>query len=679
MPQRRARTSALDVFFPSAPRCDTSRRVRLVALSLCALASLSACETQPTHEVLALTDLAPRTVEAGERLVFQASGLPLPQDIRRITLRIAGTLARPGREVCPRPVALTLVDPPEAAGGGIYLRESAGAYSDGAGHLLRIEGGSRLEVFLEPEHLRALSRCPGERESSDDVRHATLSLNGPGGGASLRVETQQGTVLASARALRGPTLDLLPAGARSISGELAARAEAERVLDSLGIHLAAAHPTEGGLQVDQVTPGSNAERAGLTDGDVLLRLDGVTLLSLGDFRPVHGADRALLSVRRGEAVDEHPIALTEVSRGVPSDLVATGVILLVALGLLFVARRGTPTPIRWLLAGGRDDLTALSRGDLLSAWREALREGALPMLAGARGREDAVLIAAALVSLCLAVPFGQIAFSRDPDALMAHLGLALVCATFPVALAWRGAPGGRSRRALVAFAQRVGVELLGAVALAGVLIPAGALHVQGVVSAQGAAPWAWNALRDPARMLLAGVYLAPMLLAAEDAPDAIVERAARWTVLVLRACLASAVLFGGWSVPGVAHLEQGASVSLQMLGVLLLLLKAWALVAALRAMAPALSRVREAARSRFTWRVALPWTLLAVSAEALAAWITPRLPWVAANVAGRVIAASTATLVGALVLTRVLRIALARKGIVSANAPLLQAPPGLSP
>jgi hypothetical protein len=77
--------------------------------------------------------------------------------------------------------------------------------------------------------------------------------------------------------------------------------------------------------------------------------------------------------------------------------------------------------------------------------------------------------------------------------------------------------------------------------------------------------------------------------------------------------------------------------------------------------------------------VALPWTLLAVSAEALAAWITPRLPWVAANVAGRVIAASTATLVGALVLTRVLRIALARKGIVSANAPLLQAPPGLSP
>jgi NADH:ubiquinone oxidoreductase subunit H len=203
--------------------------------------------------------------------------------------------------------------------------------------------------------------------------------------------------------------------------------------------------------------------------------------------------------------------------------------------------------------------------------------------------------------------------------------------------------------------------------------------VQGVVSAQGAAPWAWNALRDPARLLLAGVYLAPMLLAAEDAPDAIVERAARWTVLVLRACLAAAVLFGGWSVPGVAHLEQGASVSLQMLGVLLLLLKAWALVAALRAMAPALSRVREAARSRFAWRVALPWTLLAVSAEALAAWVTPRLPWVAANVAGRVIAASTATLVGALVLTRVLRIALARKGIVSANAPLLQAPPGLSP
>ncbi|MEZ4391548.1 MAG: PDZ domain-containing protein [Polyangiales bacterium] len=652
--------------------------MRSLVAPLCALLALAACETQPTHEVLALTDLSPRVVEAGEKLVFHASGLPLPEDIRRITLRIAGTLARPGREACARPVSLTLVDPPEDAAQGAYLRDSGGrSYSDGAGHLLRIEGGSRLEVFLEPEHLRALSRCPGDR-ADDDVRHATLSLNGPSGGASLRVETQQGTVLASARALRGPTLDLLPAGARSLSGELAARGEAERVLASLGVRLAAAHPTEGGLQIDAVAPGSNAERAGLTDGDVLVRLDGVTLLSLGDFRPPHGADRAVLAIRRGESVDDHPIQLTGVTRGVPTDLVATGVILWVALGLLAVARRGTPAPVRWLLSGGRASPEGLPARDLVSTWRDALREGALPMLSGARGREDAVLIAAALISLALAVPFGQIAFSRDPDVLMGHLSLAIVSLSFPSVLAWRSAGAGRAREALAALGRRVGPELLAGLALVGLLLPAGALHAQGVVSAQGAAPWAWNALRDPSRLLLAAVYLSPLLFSAEDAADSVVERAARWTVNVLRAALAAAVLFGGWSVPGVAHLEQAASVSLQMLGVLILLLKCWALVAALRAVTPSLARFHAAQRARFTARVALPWTLAALAVQTAASLAAPRVPWMVANVVGRVFAGATAGLVAILLAARVARIVLARRGIVEADAPLLQAPPGLA-
>lgn len=666
-------------FLAAALRAAIPRwTVRPLFASLCALFALAACETQPTHEVLALTDLSPRMVESGEKLVFQASGLPLPEDIRRITLRIAGTVSRPGREPCARPVSLTLVDPPEGDTEGSYLRASGGsAYSDGAGHLLRIEGGSRLEVFLEPEHLRALSRCPGER-GVDDVRHATLSLTGPGGGASLRVETQQGTVLASARALRGPTLDLLPAGHRSLAGENAARAEADRVLGSLGIRLASAHPTEGGLQIDQVAPGSNADRAGLTDGDVLVRLDGLTLLSIGDFRPPHGADRALLAIRRGDSVDDHPIQLTGVTRGVPTDLVATGVILLVALGLLLVARRGTPTPVLWLLAGGSARETPSRRGDFVSGWREALRGGALPMRSGARGGEDAVLIAAALISLALAVPFGQIAFSRDPDLLMAHLSLAIVSLSFPVVLAWRTEPTGRARRALDALGRRVGVELLGVLALVGVLLPAGALHAQGVVSAQGAAPWTWSALHDPSRLLLAAVYLAPVFFAAEDAPDSVVERAARWTVNVLRASLAATVLFGGWAVPGVQHLEQAASVSLQMLGVLILLLKSWAIVAALRAVAPRLSRFHPTQRARFTARVLLPWTLAAVALQAAATALAPRVSWVTVNVTGRVFAGATAGLVAILLAARVARIALARKGIVDADAPVLQGPPGLT-
>lgn len=630
--------------------------------------ALASCETQPTHEVLALTDLAPRQVEPGDRLVFQATGLPLPQDIRRVTLRIAGNLSRPGAEACARPVSLTVVDPPEDTAGNDYVRGAEGdTYADGAGHTLRLVGGTRLEVFLDAQMIRALSRCPGEA-SAPDASHATLSLTGPHGGASLRVETVQGNVLASARALRGPTLDLHTAGVRSLTSELAARTEAERALGSLGIQLATAHPVEGGLQVDRVTAGSNAERAGITDGDVLVRLDGVTLLSVGDFRPAHGADRAVISVRRGDAVDDHPIRLTAVTRGAPTDLVATGVILLVAFGLLLLARRGAPTPVLWLVEGGARTLDAkdsVAAPSTLSRWRAALRNGELPLLEGARGREDAVLLGAAIVSLALAVPFGQLAFSLDPDAVVTHLGLAIVATGFPVLRAWRESAERRARTALITLSRRAIVELLAGLALAALVTSAGALHLQAIVASQGAAPWAWNLLRDPARLLLGLAYLAPLALSAEDLPDGVVERAARWTVTVLRCVLASAVLLGGWSVPGVAHLEQDASVSLQMLGVLLLLAKTWGVVALLRALAPTLRRFHPAQRTRFALRVALPWTALAVALEVLALSVAARVPWVVTNVSGRILGGATTALVAAVVLGRIARITLARKGIVA--------------
>lgn len=635
---------------------------------LCAAAlALASCETQPTHEVLALTDLTPRQVEPGDRVVFHATGLPLPQDIRRMTLRLSGNLARPGVGPCARPVTLTLVDPPEGLAPSDYVRGVEGeSYASGAGHTLRIVGGTRLEVFLDAAMIRTLSRCPGEAATAD-ATHATLSLTGPHGGASLRVETVQGNVLASARALRGPTLDLHTDGVRSLTHEIAARTEAERVLGSLGIQLASAHPVEGGLQVDRVTPGSNAERAGITDGDVLVRLDGVTLLTVGDFRPPHGADRAVISLRRGDAVDDHPIRLTAVTRGVPTDLVATGVILLVAFGLLLLARRGTPTPFVWLTDGGARTLPGTrveAAPSVLARWRASLRNGELPLLEGARGREDAVLLGAAIVSLALAVPFGQLAFSLDPDAAVTHLGLAIVATGFPVLRAWRGADRNRARAALIALSRRAIVELLALLSLASLVTAAGALHLQAIVASQGAAPWAWNLLRDPARVILGLAYLAPLALAAEDEPDGVVERAARWTVTVLRSVIAAAVLLGGWCVPGVAHLEQDASVSLQMLGVLLLLAKTWGVVALLRVVGPAMQRFHPAQRTRFALRVALPWTVAAAVLQMAALVAATRVSWVVANVSGRILGGATAALVGLVVLGRLARHALSRRGVI---------------
>ena len=82
----------------------------LVMPFVCALAG---CETQPTHEVLTLTELTPRQVEPGDRLVLHTNGLPPVADIRRVTVRLAARLARPGMARCESMVSAVITDPPE--------------------------------------------------------------------------------------------------------------------------------------------------------------------------------------------------------------------------------------------------------------------------------------------------------------------------------------------------------------------------------------------------------------------------------------------------------------------------------------------------------------------------------------------------------------------------------------
>ena len=111
---------------------------------------LAACETQPTHEVLAVSDISPRQIEVGDRVIVQGTGFPQASDIRRVTLRLGGSLARPGARPCGRSVSLTLTDPPldqrviDPATG----LEREPTYAAAQMHTLRIEAGSRLEFTV---------------------------------------------------------------------------------------------------------------------------------------------------------------------------------------------------------------------------------------------------------------------------------------------------------------------------------------------------------------------------------------------------------------------------------------------------------------------------------------------------------------------------------------------------
>jgi Do/DeqQ family serine protease len=65
------------------------------------------------------------------------------------------------------------------------------------------------------------------------------------------------------------------------------------------------HPLSGeieGVMVDQVEPGSSAERQGLTRGDIVTSINRRRIRSVGDMaRAIQGADRFLLRVQRGNA------------------------------------------------------------------------------------------------------------------------------------------------------------------------------------------------------------------------------------------------------------------------------------------------------------------------------------------------------------------------------------------
>jgi NADH:ubiquinone oxidoreductase subunit H len=168
------------------------------------------------------------------------------------------------------------------------------------------------------------------------------------------------------------------------------------------------------------------------------------------------------------------------------------------------------------------------------------------------------------------------------------------------------------------------------------VIASGTFRAEGIVAAQGAAPWSWHAFRSPAATALAVLFMVALYAGAPDrlqpAPDRPLTSAqfarqiAGWIGTFFVAAAGVTALFGGWHVPGSDLGGQDASAALQMAGAMLFLLKTWALTLTTAWLRWTSSSTRGAALvHRAGGTIALT-ALLAAIAHCTVALLTPRLP-----------------------------------------------------
>ena len=236
---------------PSFVRAASGFRVALLAC-LCATALVLSmgCERQIAPPLVEVTELAPREVETGDRLEVHGTGFPQGRT-GKVTLE--GTVFRPG-------------EPP--------MR----------GVSIDVEGTVATPDRLELVVRDALTERFCGR--GDRAAHATFR-----GTVEVSFASNNPEAPPLVGRLRSASLDVLPSSARASVLE-AQIAEGGRVLAFLGVVPGAATPR--GIPIEQVRPGSMAERTGLQVGDVLVSVEipesarcGIRARSYAQVGPVH--------------------------------------------------------------------------------------------------------------------------------------------------------------------------------------------------------------------------------------------------------------------------------------------------------------------------------------------------------------------------------------------------------
>lgn len=588
-----------------------------------AASALLGCETNDTApELINVVDVAPREVEAGDRLEVLGTNLPTGE-AKEATITLRGTLRRPGQ--------------PPIEGQTIVI--------DGA----RL---STDKVSL-PVTDSLVSRFCGQ---GDDATHTTFH-----GDVRVELSTPAAGGLPVTGSIKGVTLDVQPPSPRRAVVDARER-EGQKVLDFMGIGVTPDAPTAGGLVVASVRPESPAARAQIQPGDVIVSFEGVKVTSLGDMLP-SGEERSPdIGVKRG--ADEpvaRPIALEGFHASTSTDLLGAGIVLGVAAALLLLFLSPAAGLLSW--AERRVAARMASRARAPRAGMRALLSRLVAhvraSVAADVGPKDSdpltVRLAPYLVFLGISatfavMPFGQYLIGADLDAgvpfLITLTALSLIAVTTG---GWAAGERWSIGRGLRAAGQVLAYELPAAVAIACIVMLTGSLRLADIVSAQGGVtgapldaggwPWHWFVFRNPvtfglfllyftATIAAEGPSATPLSEAEIEAPASFREAPsgtrsllflfAEWAHVFVMCGLASALFLGGWQIPGVPAAMQTEHRALQLAGALVFLLKSWGLLFLVLWIRFVLPRLRVDQRTRLSWRVFMPLSLVALGLSA--AW-----------------------------------------------------------
>ncbi|MDD9934682.1 MAG: hypothetical protein OXT09_13820 [Myxococcales bacterium] len=498
---------------------------------------LLACAGPAEVELLSLERVEPRLVEPGAQLRVLGSGLPVGRE-GEVTL--SGRVRRPGaptREVSATAVGRALSEDE------LVLRLGAAAFAE-LGEHGTFEGELRLAFEAAEGNGRITGTLPA-------------------------------------------TLDLVQPMARGPVHRHGLRERAREVLGFVGIVPAQSASTLAGLVIDWTRPGSEAERAGLVHGDVIVAAGGVTVHSLGDLAPAPNRSALRLQVRTPPQRDARPIALSLAGLDAPtidiSDQRLSIVLCFTLLCLLLLSP--LPPPAAWF-ARWRERLRS-APPQRLRLWG-GQRRAALPAGASLLARADrlarCVLWPAALslaaVLVVLLEPAGVLR--------LRSLSIYLAFAAVSVGLSFLAETG--SARARVRVAADVGFRMMVLVVL---ILCACALSgtrtFDGMVADQGAWPWQWALFRKPALLISFPLFLvfaarlgaATLALGDEHRPGAAARLLVAERVLtnVVLSAIAVAVYAGGWQSPPEIYLEQ---VPPRLTGAVLFVLKCWGFAAVLQ-------------------------------------------------------------------------------------------------
>jgi NADH-quinone oxidoreductase subunit H len=565
-------------FAPRRPSLAIARLARVVAPLLVALllVVVAGCDRTVAPPLVEVTELAPREVELGDRLEVHGSGFPQGRT-GRVSLR--GAIHRAGEA---KSVAL---------GPGI---ETEGT----------VVTPSMLEIVVrEPLTERFCGR-------GDQASHATFR-----GDVDVSFASSTPGAPPLVGTLRGATLDVQPASVRASVAEARAL-EGGRVLSFLGIVVGAA--TARGLPIEQIAPGSQAERAGIEVSDLLVAADGVHSLSIADV--LAASSRSIeLTIRHGDTSPDEVKTLSLVgfaTERIPTDYAPALVIVGLALSVLFIL----------LLPGPR------ALGTLEQTLASRLRSTTPRALAIALFGTGASLAASILVS-AVALGFALTPYVVTPEAD----GVALFAASASL-LVWSKLASERGLWATLGVLGRASLEALAmAAAFALTVLHVGAVELAEIVRVQGGSPWRWNAARQPACavLVLADLLCLVLLLRMRACgrgpglksgpqtgarPYAVVlERAG----LLLASALAAAVFFGGWQLPGWTEgRARGASLLLAG-GAAIFLLKTWAIFGAVLAASRVAPPVSPAEQKRLVLRRVVPALALGAGLVAVSRRLVP--------------------------------------------------------